>query len=46
VPCRVRRRLRTVGDEPAEVALHLGALASRRELGHVDTELVEQRGGS
>jgi putative monooxygenase len=46
VPRHVRHRLRNTGDEPAEVVFHLGPLAPRPELGHVDTELVEQRGGS
>ncbi|MER7334334.1 MULTISPECIES: cupin domain-containing protein [unclassified Micromonospora] len=46
VPRYVRHRLRNTGDEPAEVVFHLGPLAPRPELGHVDTELVEQRGGS
>ncbi|SIR71456.1 cupin domain-containing protein [Micromonospora avicenniae] len=46
VPINVRHRLRNTGDEPAEVVFHLGPLAPRPELGHVDTELVEQRGPS
>ncbi|MEV0157802.1 cupin domain-containing protein [Micromonospora sp. NPDC050686] len=46
VPRNVRHRLRNTGDEPAEVVFHLGPLAPRPELGHVDTELVEQRGAS
>ncbi|WBB68216.1 cupin domain-containing protein [Micromonospora sp. WMMD812] len=46
VPVNVRHRLRNTGDEPAEVVFHLGPLAPRPELGHVDTELVEQRGAS
>ena len=46
VPRHVRHRLRNTGDEPAEVVFHLGPLAPRPELGHVDTELVEQRGPS
>ena len=46
VPRNVRHRLRNTGDEPAEVVFHLGPLAPRPELGHVDTELIEQRGGS
>ncbi|TDC37730.1 cupin domain-containing protein [Micromonospora sp. 15K316] len=44
VPINVRHRLRNTGDEPAEVVFHLGPLAPRPELGHVDTELAEQRG--
>ncbi|MGC4892533.1 cupin domain-containing protein [Micromonospora sp. DT31] len=38
VPVNVRHRLRNTGDEPAEVVFHLGPLAPRPELGHVDTE--------
>lgn len=38
IPIRVRHRLRNVGTEPAEVVFHLGPLAPRPELGHVDTE--------
>ncbi|MFR9777571.1 cupin domain-containing protein [Micromonospora sp. MS34] len=34
----VRHRLRNTGDESAEVVFHLGPLAPRPELGHVDTE--------
>ncbi|MFI7490045.1 cupin domain-containing protein [Micromonospora echinaurantiaca] len=46
VPVDVRHRLRNTGDEPAEVVFHLGPLAPRPELGHVDTELAEHRGAS
>ncbi|MFC8849765.1 MULTISPECIES: cupin domain-containing protein [unclassified Micromonospora] len=46
VPVNVRHRLRNTGEEPAEVVFHLGPLAPRPELGHVDTELAEQRGPS
>ncbi|MGW4502500.1 cupin domain-containing protein [Micromonospora sp. NPDC004336] len=46
VPVNVRHRLRNTGDEPAEVVFHLGPLAPRPELGHVDTEPPEQRGAS
>ncbi|MFI7279558.1 cupin domain-containing protein [Micromonospora chersina] len=38
VPRHVRHRLRNTGDQPAEVVFHLGPLAPRPELGHVDTE--------
>ncbi|MFG1673576.1 cupin domain-containing protein [Micromonospora sp. NPDC049282] len=38
VPKDVRHRLRNTGDQPAEVVFHLGPLAPRPELGHVDTE--------
>ncbi|WP_229401450.1 cupin domain-containing protein [Micromonospora okii] len=46
VPVNVRHRLRNTGTEPAEVVFHLGPLAPRPELGHVDTEPAEQRGAS
>jgi putative monooxygenase len=46
VPVNIRHRLRNTGAVPAEVVFHLGPLAPRPELGHVDTELVEQRGAS
>ncbi|MFC4020068.1 cupin domain-containing protein [Micromonospora sp. GCM10011542] len=46
VPVNVRHRLRNTGAEPAEVVFHLGPLAPRPELGHVDTEPAQQRGGS
>lgn len=38
VAVNVRHRLRNTGDEVAEVVFHLGPLAPRPELGHVDTE--------
>jgi putative monooxygenase len=38
VPVNVRHRLRNVAERPAEVVFHLGPLAPRPELGHVDTE--------
>ncbi|MBW5484397.1 cupin domain-containing protein [Streptomyces bambusae] len=38
VPKDVRHRFRCVGDEPARIVFHLGPLAPRPELGHVDTE--------
>jgi quercetin dioxygenase-like cupin family protein/ribosome-associated toxin RatA of RatAB toxin-antitoxin module len=38
----VRHRLRNTGTEPAEVVFHLGPLAPRPELGHVDTEKAEE----
>ncbi|RAO57799.1 hypothetical protein PSN01_03033 [Micromonospora saelicesensis] len=46
VPGNVRHRLSKNGREPAEVVSHLGPLAPRHELRHVDSELVEQRGRS
>jgi len=38
VPPHVRHRLVNRGSEPAHVVFHLGPLAPRPELGHVDTE--------
>jgi len=38
VPVNVRHRLENKGDEPAELVYHLGPLAPRPDLGHVDTE--------
>jgi len=38
VPRDVRHRFRNVGDVEARMVFHLGPLAPRPELGHVDTE--------
>ncbi|GAB2953535.1 cupin domain-containing protein [Nonomuraea fastidiosa] len=38
VPIGVRHRLENRGSETVEVVFHLGPLAPRPELGHVDTE--------
>lgn len=38
VPIKVRHRVENHGTETAEVVIHLGPLAPRPELGHVDTE--------
>lgn len=38
VPVDVRHRLENTGSEPAELVYHLGPLAPRPDLGHVDTE--------
>ncbi|HEY5836871.1 cupin domain-containing protein [Streptomyces sp.] len=38
VPIDVRHRLENTGPEPAELVYHLGPLAPRPDLGHVDTE--------
>jgi quercetin dioxygenase-like cupin family protein len=38
VPVNVRHRLRNTGGQPATAVFHLGPLAPRPELGHVDTE--------
>ena len=40
IPIGVRHRLRNVGDEQARMVFHLGPLAPRPELGHVDTEAL------
>jgi putative monooxygenase len=41
VPINVRHRLRNTGDEDAEIVFHLGPLAPRPPMGHVDTEQRE-----
>ena len=38
VPINVRHRLRNEGDEDAHIVFHLGPLAPRPPMGHVDTE--------
>ncbi|WP_034260570.1 cupin domain-containing protein [Actinospica robiniae] len=38
VPINMRHRFRNVGDTEARMVFHLGPLAPRPELGHVDTE--------
>ncbi|WP_239374721.1 cupin domain-containing protein [Frankia sp. Cj5] len=38
IPVGMRHRLRNTGTEQASVVFHLGPLAPRPELGHVDTE--------
>jgi putative monooxygenase len=38
IPPHVRHRFRNVGDTEARMVFHLGPLAPRPELGHVDTE--------
>jgi putative monooxygenase len=38
VPKGARHRVTNVGDEDAKVVFHLGPLAPRPELGHVETE--------
>jgi putative monooxygenase len=38
IPKDVRHRFRNVGDTEARMVFHLGPLAPRPELGHVDTE--------
>ncbi|MCX5401695.1 cupin domain-containing protein [Streptomyces sp. NBC_00102] len=41
IPPHVRHRFRNVGDVEARMVFHLGPLAPRPELGHVDTEVTE-----
>ncbi|MDQ3403052.1 MAG: cupin domain-containing protein [Actinomycetota bacterium] len=41
VPINVRHRLRNAGTETVKAVFHLGPLAPRPELGHVDTETAE-----
>ncbi|ANW17512.1 cupin domain-containing protein [Streptomyces clavuligerus] len=41
IPLNVRHRFRNVGDHEARMVFHLGPLAPRPELGHVDTENTE-----
>jgi putative monooxygenase len=38
IPRHMRHRFRNVGDTEARMVFHLGPLAPRPELGHVDTE--------
>jgi putative monooxygenase len=38
IPINVRHRLMNEGDEEAFIVFHLGPLAPKPELGHVDTE--------
>lgn len=38
IPINTRHRLRNEGDEEAFIVFHLGPLAPRPPLGHVDTE--------
>ncbi len=38
IPAYMRHRFRNVGDVEARVCFHLGPLAPRPQLGHVDTE--------
>lgn len=44
VPIDVRHRFRNVGRDEARIVFHLGPLAPRPELGHVDTEDAEGAG--
>ncbi|MFI9584659.1 cupin domain-containing protein [Streptomyces sp. NPDC052236] len=38
IPLNMRHRFRNIGDVEARMVFHLGPLAPRPELGHVDTE--------
>ncbi|ASW56784.1 cupin domain-containing protein [Plantactinospora sp. KBS50] len=42
VPANVRHRLRNTGDVEAQAIFHLGPLAPRPDLGHVDTETASE----
>lgn len=42
VPLNTRHRLRNNGTEVVRAVFHLGPLAPRPELGHVDTETAEE----
>jgi putative monooxygenase len=41
IPIGVRHRLRNVGEDEALAVFHLGPLAPRPELGHIDTERAD-----
>ncbi|MDV9186919.1 cupin domain-containing protein [Streptomyces sp. SR27] len=42
IPIDVRHRFRNVGDVEARMVFHLGPLAPRPSLGHVDTEITDE----
>ncbi|GAA4934297.1 cupin domain-containing protein [Streptomyces coeruleoprunus] len=46
IPINMRHRFRNVGDEEARMVFHLGPLAPKPSLGHVDTEPTETPEGS
>ncbi|MGW3400910.1 cupin domain-containing protein [Streptomyces zhihengii] len=46
IPPYVRHRFRNVGSAQARMVFHLGPLAPRPELGHVDTEETPQAHGA
>lgn len=46
IPVDMRHRFRNVGTSEARMVFHLGPLAPRPELGHVDTEESEQTEGA
>jgi mannose-6-phosphate isomerase-like protein (cupin superfamily) len=43
IPKDARHRLENHGTETVEAVFHLGPLAERPELGHVDTEQLPER---
>ncbi|MFF0446680.1 cupin domain-containing protein [Streptomyces sp. NPDC004609] len=44
IPVNMRHRFRNVGNVEARMVFHLGPLAPRPELGHVDTEETDAQG--
>ncbi|MET7287766.1 cupin domain-containing protein [Streptomyces sp. NPDC005573] len=46
IPAHMRHRFRNVGDVEARIVFHLGPLAPRPQLGHVDTEETEVIGAA
>ncbi|MCX4579221.1 cupin domain-containing protein [Streptomyces sp. NBC_01571] len=44
IPINMRHRFRNVGDTEARMVFHLGPLAPRPSLGHVDTEEADGHG--
>ncbi|GGW39104.1 cupin domain-containing protein [Streptomyces caelestis] len=46
IPIGMRHRFRNVGDVEARMVFHLGPLAPKPSLGHVDTETTEGNGSA
>ncbi|MBJ7905982.1 cupin domain-containing protein [Streptomyces sp. NPDC003656] len=46
IPMNMRHRFRNVGDDEARLVFHLGPLAPRPQLGHVDTEETDVIGAA
>lgn len=46
IPAHMRHRFRNVGNVEARIVFHLGPLAPRPQLGHVDTEETEVIGAA
>ncbi|MFB7338007.1 cupin domain-containing protein [Streptomyces adustus] len=46
IPINMRHRFRNVGSVEARMVFHLGPLAPRPKLGHVDTEVTEETEGA